>query len=296
MSNVTPLFTNTSVVNDIVADFKEKDDSAYFPVGVEPLCIPTSNEGFKAVPSYKAVVRLDTNEVLSVVGNGYKLTSNEEIFTAFETAISKSSLKTDGMTKQVSMKGNGSRTAIRYRFPEHEIELLSGDKQIMEIVALNSYDGSWAFQSMVGAYRMICCNGMVMGTDYATSYGRHTKNLDINMAADKLRIAAESYEYNVEKWREYPRISVSEEQAKVVISTISDSEKVQDSILSQYYTEAATLGFNKWALFNALTYWSTHTHSKRSINSHSTVATIVANEAKVRAATSNAFWDSLKVA
>ena len=197
------------------------------------------------------------------------------------------------MTKNVSMKGNGSRTAIRYRFPDHEIELFDGDKQVMEIVALNSYDGSWAFQSMVGAYRLICCNGQVIGTDYATSYGRHTKNLDIQKAADKLRIAAETYDENVELWRTYPQIPVTIAQAILVIKGVSQSEKVQNQILKQYETEARTLGNNKWALFNALTYWSTHMHSKRSVTANATVATIITNEAKVRTITNTPLWHSI---
>ena len=62
MSNITNLFGNTSAVNQAVNE--AKDVGAYFPVGLKPLVVPLEDGSIIKSLDHRAVVRLDTEEIL----------------------------------------------------------------------------------------------------------------------------------------------------------------------------------------------------------------------------------------
>lgn len=61
---------------------------------------------------------------------------------------------------------NNSRTGLgkhsmRFRSPQHKLP--NGD--FLDIVVLNSHDGTCSFQLSLGIYRLVCSNGLVIGKD-----------------------------------------------------------------------------------------------------------------------------------
>lgn len=53
--------------------------------------------------------------------------------------------------------------AMRFRSTDERFKLRSGD--FLEIVVLNSHDGTTSFRLSLGIYRLVCSNGLVVGKD-----------------------------------------------------------------------------------------------------------------------------------
>ena len=62
---------------------------------------------------------------------------------------------------------------LRFRHRDHAARV--GDS-IPEIVIINSHDGSSAYKIMAGVYRLVCANGLIVGSSFAEVSVRHTKN------------------------------------------------------------------------------------------------------------------------
>jgi hypothetical protein len=150
----------------------------------------------------------------------------------------------------------------------------------LKITVLNSYDGSWKFMSLVGAFRLLCTNGQIIGDSFSSYYGKHTKSLDVEYAINKLENSLEVYLHNAELWKQYPTSKITIQQANNILLTLSDgNEKMMELLNSTYQKYVFEMGHNLWALFNTLTDWSTHADVRNDSNKS---ATVITREQKVR--------------
>jgi hypothetical protein len=58
------------------------------------------------------------------------------------------------------------RMRTAYCFHEIKVDLTEGDPVNPEIHLFNSYDVSWPFTLILGAFRMVCSNGLVIGKKF----------------------------------------------------------------------------------------------------------------------------------
>ena len=63
---------------------------------------------------------------------------------------------------------------LRFRHRDHLVKQV-GD-WLPEIVLLNAHDGSACYRIMAGIFRLVCLNGLVVGSSFADLRVRHTKN------------------------------------------------------------------------------------------------------------------------
>jgi hypothetical protein len=231
-------------------------------------------------PKHKAIVEEDTGRIISVVGKGYNLVQNSEIIPQYEDAIARSNLNTAGMYRDIQYSHDGARTIVSYTFPAHRIAVKEGDEMDLKITVLNSYDGSWKFMSLVGAFRLLCTNGQIIGDSFSSYYGKHTKSLDVEYAISKLENSLEVYLHNAELWKQYPTSKITIQQANNILLTLSDgNEKMMELLNSTYQKYVFEMGHNLWALFNTLTDWSTHADVRNESNKS---ATVIGREQRVR--------------
>jgi len=240
-----------------------------------------SDYGYGPVGQFKAIVNPETEKLISVVGAGYKLEHNGEVFPKFEDAIRLSSLNTAGMTRDVSTSHGEGRTVVSYTFPEHRVSIKDKDEMDLTLTVLNSYDMSWRFRSIMGAFRLLCANGMIVGDPLAEYSGKHTASLDTDRAIKDLGVALEVYLQNTGIWQEYPDIDVTPVQIDTVFGAISKGSKKMlktlDETFNNIYKEE--MGSTLWALYNTLTDWSTHTKISNEANAPSI---IINREERVR--------------
>ena len=231
------------------------------------------------INTHKAVVD-EKGNIISVVGKGYNVIQNADIIPDYERAIYRSGLDTRGMERDIQQSHGGARTVVTYTFPAHRIEVKKDDPMDLKISVLNSYDGSWKFMSLVGALRLACLNGQVIGDFFSSFYGKHTMNLDTDAAVDRLETSLDVYLQNAEYWKQYPKISVTDLQAQNVFLNLAGTSKILNGVLEDIHVKYVDeMGGNLWALFNTLTDWSSHSKFK---NIRNQAATVITREQKIR--------------
>ena len=272
-------------MSNIVSMFGEElfDNNEFAEVFEAPLWAGASLTANR-VPSHKAIVDSEGNPI-AVVGNKYKLVQNSDIVPQFEVALKQSGLDLSGIVRKVSTSHNGARTVVRYRLPAHTIQIgkASDDVVNLELSLLNSYDGTWSFRTMVGAFRMLCTNGMVIGKNFAHFYGKHTKNLDPQQAIMNVRHAAQTYLENAEVWKVMAGREITIDEALGFFEGVAGGN---DNVMYKYLTDAhmkyvGEMGSTVWAVFNCLTDWSTHAASAKTKEENMS-ALIQKREDKVR--------------
>jgi hypothetical protein len=232
------------------------------------------------IHTHKGIYNPQTEKIIAVVGKGYQYVPNDVVFTQLEDAIYDSNLDTEGMIRTIDDSHGGARTVLTYDFPMHKMFIKDGDQVDLRITALNSCDTSWKFKIWAGAFRLLCTNGMTMGTPMHEMAGKHTLNLDTERAIGSLDGALQSFLDETEMWKTYEKITVSPVQvAQVFVALANGSKTLLKDLDVTFLDYVDELGHNLWALFNTLTAWSTHYQIKNSENAPSI---IVNRDAKVR--------------
>ena len=262
-----PLYTKTIESNE------------YESLSIKGLMQTEEQEYEHIINTHKAVVD-EKGNIISVVGKGYNVIQNADIIPDYERAIYRSGLNTRGMERDIQQSHGGARTVVTYTFPAHRIEVKKDDPMDLKISVLNSYDGSWKFMSLVGALRLACLNGQVIGDFFSSFYGKHTMNLDTDAAVDRLETSLDVYLQNAEYWKQYPKISVTDLQAQNVFLNLAGTSKILNGVLEDIHVKYVDeMGGNLWALFNTLTDWSSHSKFK---NIRNQAATVITREQKIR--------------
>lgn len=266
MSAVLNFPTQPSALNLI----KAREDAAkqhaaaglFFPVGCQPLSELTGMPD----RGLQAVVRKDTNTVLAVHGQRYSLIKNSEVYERVDAAIRESDvLDTNGMEIVDSIAYEGGRSIRSYIFPEHKISIGRGRRDVtnLRLNVINSYDGSTNLRINMGGYRLVCANGMVVGTDVSNYVARHTSGFKVDEVKQRVAASVENFVTMGNQWRKWSKEPCSDEKAIGLISEFArGSLAMNNKLFDIWMNESKTLGKTMWAFFNALTYWSTHAEIK----------------------------------
>ena len=186
------------------------------------------------------------------------------------------------MTVTDEVSHGGARTVRTYRFPAHRLEVALGDSIDLRLKVVNSYDGSCAFSTVVGAYRLVCSNGLIVGQKFAQTYARHTQGLTIEETVKKLNGVIALYLDSAARWRRWTARRITDEEAREVLASLPEmNERLLGKLVEYWQREVKHIGPTVWALFNAATYWSTH-EEVRSASAANRAAIVLEREQRVR--------------
>lgn len=241
-------------------------DAACFEVMEKPLTV----DGYGEIPKFKALFRGDTNQLLHVHNESYTVLSNETVINAQYDAIKKANISGD-FDFNVTSLDDGRKLKVEVLFNDVVIEPEVGDYVKFRATAFNSYDGSWAYQSQTDGLRLWCKNGCTTPDTIARVWARHTAHLNVSNEADRVARGLDIFLNQKELWDQYRNTPINLEQAAQFFKTqvVATKSKVEDDtfnkkqatrLIDQLAIEVEQLGKNKWALYNCLTHWATHTH------------------------------------
>lgn len=236
-----------------------KNSPILFPVRQAPLSELTGLNDRGQI----AIVREDTNTVLAVHGNRYKLIKNETVMNHLDNMIaSMPTLNTDGVRIIDRISYAGGRMLRSYIFPAHQVKIGEGDITELRINVVNSYDGASNFNVSTGGFRTACSNGMVISETYGQYRNRHSSGFSAEFMQDRIAASLRNFEAAGEQWKAWANTRISDERAYQVIDKLCDNVRTHGKLRANlekfWLTEKGNLGANYWALFNALTYWATH--------------------------------------
>jgi phage/plasmid-like protein (TIGR03299 family) len=135
---------------------------------------PFAEEGFpKEVPGWVANTRTDTDSVLGIVTNDYRVVSNREAFAWLDTLLG-----TEVDFETAGSLYNGKRVWVLAKLPEN-VEV-GGDEVQRFVYCANSHDGSMAVTAAATNIRVVCNNTLTWAIQNSAqrSYKfRHTGDL-----------------------------------------------------------------------------------------------------------------------
>jgi len=195
--------------------------------------------------------------------------------------LERSDLNTVGLTEQIRTSHDGARCFVQYNLPAHTYETGDGDRASLSLLSTSSFDGTWPFMISVAAVQSACTNLQVFVSGEVAIYkAKHTQSLDIEHGANIIVKSLDVFNNERELWKAWQGTQVRDMDAfnffadaldvklksGFTLSTPSDllnslprrNEnlnyiwRMYDSIYKN------RLGANWWAVYNAMTDWSTH--------------------------------------
>ena len=222
------------------------------------------------ISGHKAVVRTDTNEVLGVHGSRYTIVSNSDVVNSIDDAIRQADISRDVSVKISSIEG-GRKMRGEILFNDLTVEPSVGDFVKFRISFFNSYDGSWAFSQAADGLRLFCLNGCTHSIAAARTRFKHTQSINVEASAAKIKTGLETFIHQREVWQSWQGIGVSQNVVELFFkhtlakaftrqtTVTKTNEKQLEHLLKIWDDEKRQLGSNQWALYNAMTYWASHT-------------------------------------
>tara|TARA_R100000315_G_scaffold59652_1_gene35592 strand:+ start:2448 stop:3218 length:771 start_codon:yes stop_codon:yes gene_type:complete len=231
------------------------ENNMLFPVKEVPAILQDTHLSTE----HKFIVREDTEQVLSCMSNEYKLVTNQEVFEKSSEVIK----EFEGTLTETKIFGNGARARWRYRFPQ--TIKVGEDDMHPEIIMGNSYDGTSQVYMMMGAYRLICSNGMIIGVTFGKFNNRHSvynpnvKQLD-TVLPDMIRTAITAIENDLP---ELQNIKLNPSDVSKIVELFPE-QSIENLVQYLLTNKPDTY----WDLLNACTWMSTHVLNRKTEATH----------------------------
>lgn len=202
---------------------------------------------------YKAIVRQDTGELISIMNYTYKIVPNSEVIKPLMDQLHNldTSWYIDGSHSFVE----NSKMRLQITFPE--LVMHDGKSDIaLSLYLFNSYDSSEAIRAIFGGIRFICKNGMIFGEVLSRFYGKHTMNVNMSNLKEQIEASYEKLpvlkhrieQLQNEKVTDSLRQNIENKLGKKIACYIGEQE-------DEYGQKAK----NQWIVYNMITYYISHT-------------------------------------
>ena len=248
--------------------------------GEAPVLYETPNQ-LNYSDTKRVIYNKQNNKLINVVGSKYKLEYQPtECINIVEEMLVNSGLDLTGLTRRYDQSHDGGRYLTCYSLPAHAFDIGNGDENIPEVIHRNSGDGSWPFTIEAAVNRGVCANGQVLLDPWATYTAKHTRSLNPLHGAAKIAQCISTLDREKERWAAWKQQSISDMEAfkifakaaKFKVDPVMTLQEIFSSktwlngrtkdikfLWNQYINkEVPALGSNEWAVYNAMTHWSTH--------------------------------------
>ena len=234
-----------------------------------------------------ASVREDNSTVLGIHSMNYKAVSHKEMIDNQRDIIIRSGLADSSIEEVISLDATGKKCFVKHTLPNHSLTTPDGDTAALNFLAINSFCGTWAYQTSAGAKQNACQNSQVWTDGAAVLYkARHNRHLDIEHAANVITKAVPIFMEQVALWHEWHGTSCTDVRAAYIFAQLISPEFY--SLIKEHYSKSfdpaftkeirrnrnfmylwnqwsthykSVLGGNLWGVYNTLTDWGTHAKS-----------------------------------
>jgi len=239
----------------------------------------------------KAIIRSDTGDFIGNHSKRYKTIPHIDLYKKHTEKLLDSNLGSGALEVIDQTWDNGAKARRTIHFLDHKTEVKNNDNICLRSDIFNSIDGSWAFQTFTGAFRSLCLNTLVFGGQkFYHERRKHTSGLNVNSALSKISNTLDIYTNQSDKFKKWSNAKVTDAQViQLLANTVAKKESktvatldlhdimgddvykkdvynkdlvntnLCDYLYYRYQQEQGSLGQTLWALYNAVTHWSTHT-------------------------------------
>ena len=250
------------------------EDTQFPAVEVRPVVI----DG-KEVDGYKAIYNPDNEHVYDITSKKYKLVKHEEVLEKAEQAFMSYPAFGD-YTRNIRIYKQGARMRTTYTFDQLINVTINGHQDEMHptVDVFGSYDRSCKHILVLGAFRLICTNGAVIGEKFAYIRKRHMPDLDLNDTVAALKDGFSAMQMQKLTWEQWSKQPLLTTQYEKTMKALALNKKETTLLLEEpemgtgwslerwqyllempgdkYQREAEEL--TMWTFFNILTQFVTH--------------------------------------
>jgi len=285
MNNVIDLEVTAQQAARIALIDNDYND-ADFPVEYSSLYI---EDGTRVTNKY-ASVNDTTGQILGIHSNSYRPLTHKEMIDTQRNIIIRSGMADSSVQETISLNPTGKKCFVKHTLPNHSLSTPDGDTAALTFLAINSFCGTWAYQTSVGANQGACQNNQVFTSGAASIYkSRHNRHLDTEHAADVITKAIPIFMGQVDLWHDWHGTNVNDYKAALIFAETLNNSTIKDmiSFTEGFQLDSAinspevrrsrnfmymwdkwnthyrnTLGANLWAVYNTLTDWATHVQGR----------------------------------
>ena len=268
-----------------IYEHNDLNDMSLFDFGVEPVSMHYfHNDTEHKIDGKMAVIRSDTGDFMGNHSNKYKLVPHIDLYRKHTIKLLESDIGKSEVQVIDQLWDKGAKTRRTVHFLDHTMKVKDGDEVCLRSDIFNSIDGAWSFQTFTGAYRSLCLNTLVFGGQkFYHERRKHTSGLNVGSALSKIANTLDVFTNQTEKFQLWSNAKLTDKQVALFLAhsickkdsktvetlgAIADTTtidtklintRLSDYLLYRYEQEQSSLGKTIWALYNALTHWSTHT-------------------------------------
>lgn len=228
---------------------------------------PGEKDGHKRfeIEGQKALIDPRTGRVFSLVTNDYRLIRHEDVIEMAE-AVTAQMPEYGEPERKVWMPQDGAKMRLEYVFPEAAVTVKAGDDIAPRFGIFNSYDGSWALRGIFGAFRLICANGMTVGSKLVEYRREHHQPMNgTDDLRDMVMRGMALMNGQKEIWKGWlDRTTTSREYEDIVhglklTKTQTEELRAEVEVGSEVRLEEQKLtAISYWAFYNIVTQYITH--------------------------------------
>lgn len=237
----------------------------FVSMGIGDMAKPSIN--YNIDTGFKMLIRDDTNEVISVVTNKYKLVKNVELLKAIDNYITKQKAT---LTSAIIF-GN-ARTSYVIAFKELTEEV-NGANMFPQIMIQNSYDRTDSVKIIGGLFEILCSNGMVIGDVTNNVSYTHIIGREINTIEEKIDdVVGDVLEFSVNT---FPKLKDRQVMSDDIINFMGLFPQMgKDYILDKFKVNKPN---NFYDLMQTGTYVLTHKMNRQTEATHRLEENFVSN-------------------
>jgi hypothetical protein len=118
---------------------------------------------------------------VGTVSHSYTLIQHREVAQRVLAAVRKLRIAPRDLQTEVTLTPHGERMRMSVLFPTaFDLDLGGDDRMGLRLECFNSVDGSFRFMTMLGWFRFVCANGMIVGIRDLDFRQRHIPALNID--------------------------------------------------------------------------------------------------------------------
>jgi len=168
------------------------------------------NERSRLNERLDTIVRLpfgeDQNMVpVGVVSKDYALVPHTAVLDVAANALKLCGISLDNVKAHLVITDYGERMALSLFLPDKfRFDPGDGHPMAMRLECLNSVDGSTRFRALMGWFRLVCSNGLIIGVTRSDIRRRHVGDFNLHDVGQVLMSGvdeSENEKKNFEKWR-----------------------------------------------------------------------------------------------
>jgi hypothetical protein len=125
---------------------------------------------------------------VGVVSKEYALVQHVDVVDVVLNALSVSEIAADDVDVALEITEYGERMALSVYLPDkYSFDPGDGHKMALRLECMNSVDGSTGFRALMGWFRFVCSNGLIIGVTRSDVRRRHVGGLTLDDVADVLQ-------------------------------------------------------------------------------------------------------------